>query len=301
MLLAMLFIIFATATGLLLIHLLRLRREIVRMTKQLLLSNEKAQGVKIRLSLFDRTLEGLAEQINGQSRLIDEKEALRDRKQREFRQAIAHISHDIRTPLTSIQGYVQMMETANITAEEKREYISIIKNRTLRLQTLLHDFYELTIIESPDYELSREPLDLTSLLYETLFHYFDLFQSRGITPVLGLTEEKLMVRGDEHAIKRVIENLLANTAKHGEAPVEIYLQRDQENAALTIVNEARGLNESEVRLLFDRFYTVDRARASQTSGLGLAIAQQSMIKMGGMLTAELKEGRLTMNCRWPLE
>lgn len=291
-------IILAVATALLSSRLLMLRREMGRMTRQLELYNKGDSGKKVDVALFDQSLEALAEQINLQSRLIDEAVANNKRIQKEFRQAVANISHDIRTPLTSILGYIQMLEADNVTMEEKREYVGIIKNRTTRLQALLNDFFELTIIESPDDHLKTENLDMTNLISDILVGFYDLFEQRGLTPILQLTEEKIIVCGDEHAVRRVIENLLVNTVKHGDGQIEIHFLRHGEFAKLTVINRAKELIGSDINLLFDRFYTVDRARTSQTSGLGLSIAKGLMNKMGGSLTAELNGERLKMICCW---
>ncbi|MFD0715616.1 sensor histidine kinase [Paenibacillus sp. GCM10027626] len=286
------------AAAFLLVHLLMLRRELGRMTEQLRSYNEGVTGKKIDISLFDPKLEALAGQINRQSHLIVEAEAHRKRIENEFRQAAANISHDIRTPLTSIFGYIQLLEAENITPVEKQEYIAVVKNRTKRLQALLNDFFELSVIESPDYPLTTEKLGLTALISDIVVEFYDSFNERGIIPDIRLPEENVSVYADESAVRRVVENLLVNTVKYASGQVEIWLEQQQETVDLTINNDARELAGSDVNLLFDRFYTADRARSSQTSGLGLPIAKSLMNNMGGTLTAELNGEKLMLVCRW---
>lgn len=299
MLLILTIILFA-AGALLLFRLLMLRRELGRITEQLHTYNERATGKKIDVALFDQKLEALAGQINRQSDLIVEAEAQRKRVEQEFRQAVANISHDIRTPLTSIFGYIQLLEDESITPDEKLEYVAIVKNRTKRLQALLNDFFELSLIESLDYPLHTEKLGMAALLSEILVGFYDSFNDRNITPDIRLPEENVSVYADESAVRRVVENLLVNTVKHATGYVEIRFERQQETADLTIVNDAKELAGSDVNLLFDRFYTADRTRSSQASGLGLSIAKSLMNKMGGTLTAELEGEKLIMTCRWKL-
>lgn len=294
-------IIFMVAASLLLTHLLMLRREMVRMTKQLEASNKGKTGKRIEVALFDPMLEALAAQINRQSRKIDESEAKQRRIQQEFRQAVVNISHDIRTPLTSIIGYIQLLESDTITLEEKSEYVHVVKNRSQRLQSLLNDFFELALVESPDDHLKYEEINLTALISEILLDFYDMFNERNITPIFRLTEEKTAIYGDESAIRRVVENLLVNTIKYGSGQVEIQFSRQKEVAELIIMNEAKELVGSDVNLLFNRFYTADQARSTQTSGLGLSIAKALMNKMDGTLIAELKEEQLRMICRWKIE
>lgn len=286
------------AAAFLLVHLWMLRREIGRMTEQLRSYNEGVTGKKIDVALFDPKLEALAGQINRQSHFIVEAEAHRRRIENEFRQAAANISHDIRTPLTSIFGYIQLLEAENITPEEKLEYIAVVKNRTKRLQSLLNDFFELSVIESPDYPLTTEKLGLTALISDIVVEFYDAFNERGITPDIRLPEGNASVYADESAVRRVVENLLANTAKYASGQVDIRLEQQQETVDLTIINDAKELAGSDVNLLFDRFYTADRARSAQTSGLGLPIAKSLMNNMGGTLTAELDGDKLMLVCRW---
>lgn len=287
-----------TVAALLLVHLLMLRRELGRMTEQLRSYNEGTTGKKIDVALFDQKLESLAGEINRQSGLIVEEDARRRRIENEFRQAVVNISHDIRTPLTSIIGYIQMLESGTITPEEKLEYLTIVNNRTKRLQALLNDFFELSMIESSDYPLKTEKLALTALISDILVGFYDSFNERGIIPDISLPEENVSVYADESAVRRVVENLLFNTVKYATGQVDIRLERQQESVDLTIMNDAKELAGSDVNLLFDRFYTADRARSTQTSGLGLPIAKSLMDNMGGTLTAELCGEQLILICRW---
>lgn len=293
-------IILVAVGALLLVHLLMLRREIGRMTEQLGRYNERGTGKKIDVALFDQKLEALAGEINRQSNLFIESEANRKRVEKEFRQAVANISHDIRTPLTSILGYIQLLEAESITPEEKLEYIAIVKNRTRRLQALLNDFFELSVIESLDYSLQTEKLEMTGLLSEILVGFYDSYNERNITPDIRLPEVKMFVYADESALRRVVENLLVNTVKHATGHVVISFKRQRETADFTIVNDAKELVGSDVNLLFNRFYTADRTRSDQASGLGLSIAKSLMKKMGGTLTAELDGEKLMIICRWKL-
>ncbi|KHL97478.1 histidine kinase [Paenibacillus sp. IHB B 3415] len=294
-------LILAAAAALLLAYLLLLRRELKRMTQQLYLYNKGITGKKIEVTLFDNRLEALASQINRQSGLVVEAEARRRRSEQELRQAVANISHDIRTPLTSISGYIQLLGAEPVTNEEKQEYLSIINNRTKRLQALLNDFFELSLIESPDYQLKTERTGMTVLLSEILVGFYDRFNEQNITPDIRLPEEDVVIYADESAIRRVVENLLINTVKHASGEVNICLQKRDGFAELRIVNEAKALSSDEVRLIFDRFYTVDRTRSAQGSGLGLSIAKSLMDKMSGTLTAEMHQDHLMMTCRWKIK
>lgn len=156
------------------------------------------------------------------------------------------------------------------------------------------------MIESADYQLKAERIVMTFLLSDALVGFYDPFNERGITPDIRFPKEPVAVYADESAVRRVVENLLMNTVKHATGQVTICFEQREMTAELRITNEAKELSGMDVRLLFDRFYTVDRTRSAQGSGLGLSIAKSLMNKMNGTLTAELKGDKLTMVCCWPL-
>ncbi len=143
----MLFVVFAACTiaAAAMIRLYGLKREIKRITHQLESYTKGSTEKKIDIALFDQDLETLTEEINKLLTLIVEANALRRRTENELKQGIANISHDLRTPLTSILGYIQLMESEGVTEAEKMEYLVIAKNRTKRLQKLLHDFFDLSV------------------------------------------------------------------------------------------------------------------------------------------------------------
>ncbi|MBW7454923.1 HAMP domain-containing histidine kinase [Paenibacillus sepulcri] len=293
-------IISVIAAAACLVRLWFVKREMKRMTSKLKAYNDGRTGKKLDLTFFDRHIESLAAEINRQSDLVVEAEAQRRRTENELRQAVANISHDIRTPLTSIFGYIQLLESDEITGEEKQEYVGIVKNRTKRLQVLLNDFFELSVIESPDYPMKHERLRLNILLPDIVTGLYDQFNEYHITPDLQLPESDIILYADESAVRRVAENLLLNTIKHTSGQVRIILQMRQGMAVLTIANEARHLTGSDLNVLFDRFYTADQTRSGKGTGLGLSIARSLMEKMNGSLNAELQGGHLLMICKWKL-
>src|SRR5690606_34878602 len=141
------------------------------------------------------------------------------------------------------------------TDEERQEYVSIAKSRTKRLQVLLNDFFELSVIESMDYELRTEKVNMTVLVPEILLGFYDRFNERTGEAVIQLTEERLLLTADESAIKRVIENLMTNAINHSDGPIWINMEKHQSTVVLSIRNVATHLKLSDLNNLFDRFYT----------------------------------------------
>jgi signal transduction histidine kinase len=273
-----------------------LKKELQRTTYQL-----KQTDKKIDLTYYDKDLEKLSIEINKQIDLTKQANAEKRRTENELKQAVANISHDIRTPMTSIMGYVQLLELNKLTNEERTEYLEVIKKRSLRLKVLLEDFFELSIIESADYPLKHEKIKMNNIVIEVLVGFYEKFNQRQIKPVIRIPEEEVTIKADPSAVKRVIENLVNNAVIHSNGNITIRLEKYQTSVALIISNPAINLQEKDLLLLFDRFYKADQTRTGNGTGLGLPIAKSLMVKMNGNLMAELIDGQLLMKCEWKIQ
>ncbi|WP_242698396.1 sensor histidine kinase [Bacillus sp. SD088] len=174
----------------------------------------------------------------------------------------------------------------------------IVKNGASRLKVLLEDFFELSIIESADYPLKIESIQLNDLVLEVLVGFYEEFNQKHIEPTINIPEDEIRVEADVSAVKRVIENLVTNALKHSTGNVTITLKRNPSFVELTISNPALQLKEEDLFHMFDRFYKADQARKGKGTGLGLSIAKSLMEKMNGNLSAELKDQQLVMKCEW---
>ncbi|GIN72425.1 two-component sensor histidine kinase [Bacillus sp. J14TS2] len=281
-----------------LIRFIFLKKEIRSVNEQLQERYQAETDMKIRLGYYDKDLEKLAKEINIQIDETKRATAQKRRTENELKQAISSISHDIRTPMTSILGYIQFLEDDNIPADIRKEYTMIVKNGASRLKVLLEDFFELSIIESADYPLKIESIQLNDLVLEVLVGFYEEINQKHIEPTIHIPEDEIRVEADVSAVKRVIENLVTNALKHSTGNVTIYLKRNPSFVELTISNPALQLKEEDLFHMFDRFYKADQARKGKGTGLGLAIAKSLMEKMNGNLSAELKEQQLVMKCEW---
>lgn len=291
--LSLLLIIFLT-------QLLFTRKQIKNITEQLRSYNMGKTNKKIDITILDKGIENIASEINNLIDLHAQSNSEKKSVERELRQAVANMSHDLRTPLTSILGYIQLIESHEVTKEEKKEYLAVAKDRTKRLQILLNDFFELSIIESVDHSLKFENLKMNSIVEETVMNLYDQFNERQIVPNIQIPQEKISIIADESAVKRVVENLTINAIKYSSANVAITLEKNNSNISLIIGNDVKSLTEKDVELFFDRFYTADQTRSGKGTGLGLSIAKSLIEKMNGKLSAELKDGWLYMKCDWKL-
>ncbi|WP_245629142.1 sensor histidine kinase [Alicyclobacillus shizuokensis] len=269
------------------------------MTVQLRQYNNHETEKKIDLSFYENSIESLAIEINRQLSLVAEAMAEKRRTENELRQAVANISHDLRTPLTSVFGYIQLLESDGLTPQEQTECVVVIKRQIKRLQALLNDFFELSVVESTDYSLNLEQVNISRLLPEILIQFYDQFTERSLSPIIQIPNVDIFVIGDSSAIRRVVENLILNAIRHAEGgEVSIDLERSSSTTRLVIANSAKHLTDRDVELLFNRFYMADKTRSGQGSGLGLSIAKSLMLKMNGNLTARLIDSRLYIYCEW---
>jgi signal transduction histidine kinase len=277
-----------------------LKKEIKKMGEQLQNYNKQSTNKKIDMTLLEKNIENLGVEINNLIDLHVKEKRKRIRFENELKQTIANMSHDLRTPLTSILGYIQMAEADEVPETERKEYISIAKKRAKRLETLLSDFFELSVIESNDYQLKCEKINIKDLAIDILMSFYDRFSKKDMEPTIHMPENNLYVYSDESAITRVIENLISNSLKHSDGNIMISLEEKDSRARLIVKNEAHSLTEKEVDHIFDRFYMADKSRSGKNTGLGLSIVKTLMDKMNGTITGRLHDGQLSIICEWEL-
>ncbi|MBQ6786670.1 MAG: HAMP domain-containing histidine kinase [Lachnospiraceae bacterium] len=242
----------------------------------------------IDISTRDKYMLKLADVINEQLRLLRKQRHKYLNGDRELKEAVTNISHDLRTPLTAICGYMDLLES-----EEKSEtvtrYLSLISNRTEALKQLTEELFRYSVILSTQEEMDMEMVHVNGVLEESIASFYGVLKGRGITPVIRLTEKRIERQLNKEALSRVFSNILNNALKYSDGDLEIILQAD---GTVIFSNSARNLNEVQVGKLFDRFFTVEAARNS--NGLGLSIAKTLVEHMGGRVTAQLLEQRLSI-------
>lgn len=236
----------------------------------------------------DRHMRRLAETVNEQLRRLRAERHRFRRGDTELKNAVTNISHDLRTPLTAICGYLDLLEKEE-KSETVERYIGILRNRSELMMRLTEELFRYSVILSGEDGMSTEPVILNSALEESIAAFYTAFRERGISPRIRMPEEKVVRRLDASALSRVFSNLLQNAVKYSGGDLEIILCRTGE---ITFSNMAPGLDEIQVGRLFDRFFTVESARKS--TGLGLAIARNLVERMGGSIWAEYENDRLNI-------
>lgn len=254
---------------------------------------ERETNTLLSVSSGDREMRALADALNGQ---LAQLRAERQRYQHgdlELKEAITNISHDLRTPLTAIVGYLALLE-----GEEKSEaverYLSQISNRTQVLHQLSEELFAYALLTAPQ-PLHPQRVDLRGLVEEALLSYCGAMEQRGMEPTIQLPEGRVERNLDPTAAGRVLSNIISNALKYSAGDFSVTMTPD---GVITFANSAPDLNPVLVQRLFDRFFTVETARHS--TGLGLSIAKLLTQQMEGTLEAKYQEGQLVITLSFPV-
>lgn len=250
-------------------------------------------NVLIDISSSDRNMRRLANTINSQLRKLRSERHRFQQGDLELKNAVTNISHDLRTPLTAICGYLELLEQ-----EEKPEtvnrYIGIMKDRVDILVKLSEELFRYSVVISTKDNTIKEQVVLNMVLEESIAAFYTVLTERNIVPKIEISETKVMRMLDRSALSRVFSNLIGNAIKYSDGDLQITLS---ENGEITFSNMAAGLDEIQVGRLFDRFYTVEAARKS--TGLGLAISKTLVEEMNGTISAKYENSRLSIHILFP--
>ena len=242
--------------------------------------------------------EELLSALNELLELRQEENAAYRRKELELRRQIANVSHDLRTPLTSILGYLQLLEQPDLPPEKRAEYLSVVRGRARTLQTFIGAFYDLSRIEGGELSLEREQVDLGRALSDQLADAYEQLEQAGLTVEADLQPGLPPVWADGGAVARIFSNLLTNALRHGGGRLTVRLYREDGCLVSSFSNPAQGMTAEDAAHVFERFYTADKMRTGQSTGLGLAIVRALAERMGHTAAARWEDGRFTVEVRW---
>ena len=245
----------------------------------------------IDISTRDPYMRQLAADINMQLRLLRKQRHKYLTGDRELKEAVTNISHDLRTPLTAICGYLDLLEREE-KSENTARYLSLIENRVDAMKQLTEELFRYSVILSTE-EMAMETVHINGVLEESIAAFYGALTNRGIQPDIRITENRIERQLNREALGRVFSNILNNALKYSDGDLEVFLHDDGE---IIFSNTASRLNEVQVGKLFDRFFTVEAARNS--NGLGLAISKTLVEQMGGSISAELTNNKLIIYIRF---
>lgn len=247
----------------------------------------------ISISAGDRTIRLLAGQINRQLQALRKERLRLQRGNDELTTAVTNISHDLRTPLTAICGYLDLLEQEP-QSENSERYLAILRERTDAMRSLTEELFHYSVITAAANELERKAVCLNDILEQSLAGFYGALSGRGIIPELQMPENAVVRDLDANALRRVFDNILGNAVKYSDGSLVVRLLPE---GTVIFSNSAQALSRVQTERLFDRFFTVETARNS--TGLGLSIARLLTEKMGGTITADYKSGMLHICMAFP--
>lgn len=261
----------------------------------------------VTISSGDRHIRRLAAQLNRQLSRLRSRQLKYENGDRELKEAITNISHDLRTPLTAMSGYLELLQkelsggkvTENgqalptSSAEKSARYLAILQNRLDTMKQLTEELFRYSIVLSVQEE-KLEKLSLNRILEDSLMASWSNLEQRGITPVICMPQTTVIRLLDSSSLSRIFTNILSNAVKYSDGDLQVTLT---EAGTITFSNHAAALTPVTVKKLFDRFYTVESSNAS--TGLGLSIARLLTERMGGSIDAVYEEGKLHITVQFP--
>lgn len=280
------------------------KRELQLFLKQLEDQMESMENDPLYIQSQNKITKQLASQIN---RLIQKKQDVKAKQLKQdqyLKEAITSMSHDLRTPLTAILGYLRLLKKEDLT-EQQENYIIAAYSRANYLEKLIDNFFSLSELEAKEYPLTLKPLNLTNLLQEVLVNFYDDFQRLLITPQFDIPKKNVSIIADEMATYRVIENIILNALQHHSTQrsdllkqFHLSLKVKDKQAILSLTNTFDPHTVDETKI-FQRFYTGDHSR--QTSGgLGLSIVKHLMQQIYGDVEVFTDKDLFTIVCYFKL-
>lgn len=280
--------------------LISYKRQVKDICRQLRFLQECDSNMLITTEMKKGHIGELAELLNTLLKERKKERADYQKKEQMIADIYTNLSHDIRTPLTSLDGYFQLLEETQEENDRKR-YIQIIQERIERLKEMLEELFTYTKLQNGTYELKLEPQNVGQILKETVFSYYDDWAEQEISPQFEITEEPVWIRGNKQALRRTIQNIIKNGLDHGNKEIRIQLSRNEKQMELVFQNKIEPREQIDISRVFERFYKADKARSKSSTGLGLSIAKGFVEKMHGEIAAEIKEDWFCIKISFPCE
>lgn len=251
-------------------------------------------GNKNRRVMLNNNIKSITDLVNNINSIVDnmcEIENEKVKKTDTMSRMISNISHDFKTPLTSLIGYIELIkESDDLSVEELREYLDIVHNKAYYLNSTLEDFFYLSRLESNDAKFHIEKINLTDVIQEQIVFFYNDFKNLGISPIIEIHEENLYVLADKISVSRILNNLLSNSLKYGKDgnKVGVLTREDNNNVYVEVWDNGKGISNKDLKLIFERLYTVEDSRSAMLSGtgIGLSIVKQLVKSNKGTISVE---------------
>lgn len=244
----------------------------------------------------DRKSGCIAELTDELNILIEQTAALRKKiaeNESHLKDTIINLSHDIRTPLTSMDGYFQLLLKSS-DSEERQQYASVIADRLSSLKEMLDELFTYAKLTNRAYEVELYPCAVNEILLSVLFSFYKDIKQRGMEPLIAVPEQNILIQGNEPALHRIFQNIIKNCMEHGNNHLSVRLTTDTDTVQICFENGYYIQEPMDASKVFDRFYKADKARSKNATGLGLSIAKELVECLNGSITGEVMDGIFTI-------
>src|SRR5574344_635721 len=275
------------------------KRQVRKMCKQLEVLQKNDSNLLVSLNIHFKELEKLADHINKNNTYCRKRNIECENRDRMLKQAITNISHDIRTPLTSLNGYFELLQLTNDKSEKER-YYQIIQERIHYLKEMLEQLFTYVKLQNGDYDFDLKRVDAKELLCKTIFTFYDDIKEKNIEPVIELPDEPTYGLLNGFALIRVYQNIIKNAMDHADRELIIKMITDDQNIVIRFTNSMCDGEIIEPDKVFNRFYRGEQSKSQTSTGLGLSIAKEMVEKMDGEIEAYIKENQFTIEIKMPL-
>lgn len=276
-----------------------LKRQMRAIRKQVEFMRHNDTQAQITLEKGDRSTAAFVLSLNGLIAKYREEGQQIERNERLFKDTITSLSHDLRTPLATASGYMQLLADQQLS-EEQREFVGIASERIQAVKLLLDQLFELARIEANEWSVQNRSLDVNDVLGEVLAMFYPDFQKKAAIPSVELPDYNVSIWADETMLRRVFSNIIYNAILHGEGDYRIVSTVNQGECEICISNRTATIFPEDVAHLFERFYTTDQSRTKKSTGLGLTIARSLTVQMKGQIAASLDDGIFTIKLTFPV-
>lgn len=290
-------VIFAVSVAVLIAVLVKIRAQLRDINEQLDFLCEKDTNMLLLTDTNMADIGRLKERIN---RFLEQWHRQREaaaKKEQMISDTYTNLSHDIRTPLTSLDGYFQLLrDETDKSAQE--HYIDIIQERITSLKDMLEELFMFTKLKNDSFKLELSKCCVSRLLKQTVFSYYEEWKKQGIEPSLDICEDTIFITANVQALRRVFQNVIKNALVHGQKSICIQMKQKNKMVHILVSNDVKNPDDIDVDKVFERFYKADEARSISSSGLGLSIAKELVERMGGSIEARLEGKRFVVEIQF---
>jgi signal transduction histidine kinase len=292
-------VILGIVSVILLFLLILQKHGIKNITRQLNAIHTKDTNLLVHSPHGNKTSDELINEINEMLKEVRCNRIDYSRKSHNLEQMMTNISHDLRTPLTSAMGYINLINNAQLSEEEKSREIAIVEQRLVRLEELINSFFEFSKIISGDKLPELQELNLVAVIEESVVHYYDDFCGQSREIILRCNQRKLNIRSNRNMLMRIFDNLISNAYKHGVGNLTVSVD-SSDDIKIRFENVLFD-SEIDIERIFDEFYTTDISRTKGNTGLGLAIAKQFTEILNGSISAEYTDNNFIVTVTLKVE